>query len=33
MDLREIEGGGIDWIRLAPDRDHWRAHVNTVMSS
>jgi hypothetical protein len=25
MDLREIGlGGGVDWIRLAQDRDRWR---------
>jgi hypothetical protein len=23
--------GGVDWIRLAQDRDQWRAVVNTVM--
>jgi hypothetical protein len=27
--LREIEWGGMDWIRLAQDRDQWRAPVNT----
>jgi hypothetical protein len=31
MDLREIGGGGMDWIDLAKDRDRWRAFVNTVM--
>jgi hypothetical protein len=30
-DLREIELGGMDWIDLAQDRDHWRALVNTVL--
>jgi hypothetical protein len=25
MDLREIDLGGVDWIRLAQDRDWWRA--------
>jgi hypothetical protein len=25
MDLREIGLGGVDWIRLAQDRDWWRA--------
>jgi hypothetical protein len=25
IDLREIEWGGMDWIDLAQDRDHWRA--------
>jgi hypothetical protein len=24
MDLREISLGGVDWIRLAQDRDRWR---------
>jgi hypothetical protein len=24
-------GGGIEWSRLAQDRDQWRALVNTVM--
>jgi hypothetical protein len=24
MDLREIGLGGVDWIRLAQDRDRWR---------
>jgi hypothetical protein len=27
MDLREIGLGGVDWIRLAQDRDWWRAVV------
>jgi hypothetical protein len=31
MDLREKEWDGMDWIDLAPDRDQWRALVNTVM--
>jgi hypothetical protein len=30
MDLREIGFGGVDWIRLAQDRDRWRAVVSTV---
>jgi hypothetical protein len=30
--LREIRWGGMDWILLAPDRDKWRALVNTVMN-
>jgi hypothetical protein len=30
--LREIGWGGMDWIDLVPDRDHWRALVNTVMN-
>jgi hypothetical protein len=32
MDLREIGCGGMDWIDLTEDRDHWRALVNTVMN-
>jgi hypothetical protein len=32
MDLREIGFGYVDWIDLAPDRDRWRALVNTVMN-
>jgi hypothetical protein len=30
MDLREIGWGGMDWIDLAQDRDHWRVLVNTI---
>jgi hypothetical protein len=32
MDLREIGLGGVDWIRLAQDRDRWRAVVSSVMN-
>jgi hypothetical protein len=32
MDLREIEWDGRDWIKLAQDRDRWRALVNTVIN-
>jgi hypothetical protein len=32
MDLREIGLGGVDWIRLAQDRDQWRAVVSAVMN-
>jgi hypothetical protein len=32
MDLREIGLGGIDWIRLAQDRDRLRAIVCAVMN-
>jgi hypothetical protein len=32
MDLREIGWGRVDWIRLAQDRDQWRAVVNAVMN-
>jgi hypothetical protein len=32
MDLREIGWNGVDWIDRAPDRDQWRALVNTVLN-
>jgi hypothetical protein len=32
MDLGEIGLGGVDWIRLAQDRDRWRAVVSAVMN-
>jgi hypothetical protein len=32
MDLREIGLGGVDWIRLAQDRDRWRAAASAVMN-
>jgi hypothetical protein len=32
MELREIGWGGVEWIRLAQDRDLWRAVVNAVMN-
>jgi hypothetical protein len=32
MDLREIGLGGVDWIRLAQDRDRWRTAVSAVMN-
>jgi hypothetical protein len=32
MDLGEIGLGGVDWIRLAQDRDRWRAVVSEVMN-
>jgi hypothetical protein len=32
MDLRKIGLGGVDWIRLAQDRDWWRAVVSAVMN-
>jgi hypothetical protein len=32
MDLREIGWGGMDWIDLAQDRNHWMALANTAMS-
>jgi hypothetical protein len=32
MDLRETGWEGVEWIRLAQDRDQWWDFVNTVMS-
>jgi hypothetical protein len=32
MNLREIGLGGVDWIRLAEDRDRWRAVVSAVVN-
>jgi hypothetical protein len=32
MNLGEISLGGVDWIRLAQDRDRWRAVVSAVMN-
>jgi hypothetical protein len=32
MDLGEIGVGGVDWIRLAQDRDWWWAVVSAVMN-
>jgi hypothetical protein len=32
MDLREIDLWGVDWIRLAQNRDRWRAVVSAVMN-
>jgi hypothetical protein len=32
MDLREIGLGSAHWIRLAQDRDWWRAVVSAVMN-
>jgi hypothetical protein len=32
MDLREIGLGDMHWIRLAQDRDRWRAVVSAVMN-
>jgi hypothetical protein len=31
MDIKGIGWGGMDWIDLAQDMDHWSALVNTVM--
>jgi hypothetical protein len=32
MDLQEIGWGGVEWIHLAQDRDHWRAVLSAVMN-
>jgi hypothetical protein len=32
MDIREIGLGGVDWSRLAQDRERWRAVVSAVMN-
>jgi hypothetical protein len=32
MALEEIGLGGVDWIRLAQDRERWRAFVSAVMN-
>jgi hypothetical protein len=32
MDLKEIGLEGVDWIRLAENRDRWRVVVSAVMN-
>jgi hypothetical protein len=32
MDVEEVGWGDVDWIRLAQDRNRWRALVNSVLN-
>jgi hypothetical protein len=32
MHVWELEWEGVDWTRLAQDRDQWHSLVNTVMN-
>jgi hypothetical protein len=32
IDLGEVGRGDVDWIRLAKDRNRWRALVNLVLN-
>jgi hypothetical protein len=32
MDLQEVGCGGMDWGKLAQDRDRWRVRVNALMN-
>ena len=31
MDLQEVGCGGMDWIKVAQDRDRWQELVNAAM--
>jgi hypothetical protein len=32
MDLKEVGCGGLDWIKLAQDRERWWASLNVMMN-
>jgi hypothetical protein len=32
MDLGEVGWGDVDWIRLAQDRNRWRAFVSSLLN-
>jgi hypothetical protein len=32
LDLQEVGCGGMDWIKLAPDRGRWRSLVNVIVN-
>jgi hypothetical protein len=32
MDLQGVGWGGMNWIKLAQDRDRWQVLVNAVMN-